>query len=424
MKFPALVQSAIDVSHLFLKEDKPLDHILYTYLKNKRYIGSHDRQELSNLIFDVFRHLYRLDHLASQTNIPHFLESPRWWFLCYLTLVRPQKDMNAVFSGKQYEPPALTYSEKSILNDLMEHSLSPSSIEIPSFMLDYFSSSLKDEKELEALTTSAPLDLRVNERLGNRKEVLKTLKSEGYEASLTPHSPWGIRILSKKIPPQHALLQDGTIEIQDEGSQIISFLTQVKPSMSVLDFCAGAGGKTLALSMMMENKGRLFACDVSAWRLKRAKERFQKAGAFNIQSILLDAQGMKWIKRHENFFDCVLVDSPCTGTGTWRRNPDLKLRTTEQTITELVEKQGAILKQAAHTVKPGGTLVYATCSLLSCENEKQIEAFLLDFPEFQLVDINSLLPKGLISSSPMLQLTPYQHGTDGFFCAVLEKKKD
>ena len=198
------------------------------------------------------------------------------------------------------------------------------------------------------------------------------------------------------------------MEIQDEGSQLVAALVDARPGMRVADLCAGAGGKTLALAMTMQNRGQLVACDVSAARLDGAVRRLRRAGVHNVERHLLEP-GDKWIKRRAKTFDRVLVDAPCTGTGTWRRNPDARLRLTEADLAELLPKQAAILDQAAFLVRTGGRLVYATCSLLPEENEAQVTAFLARHPDF-------------ILAGDFLSLSPARHGTDGFFAATLERR--
>ena len=212
------------------------------------------------------------------------------------------------------------------------------------------------------------------------------------------------------------------MEIQDEGSQLVAAILGVAPQMRVLDYCAGAGGKTLALAMMMENKGHIAACDVAEKRLDGAVRRLRRAGVHNVERHLLSV-GDKWAKRRAGSFDRVLVDAPCSGTGTWRRNPDARLRTTQQDLDELLVKQAQILDRAAKLVKPGGRLVYATCSILNAENSDQVEAFLKRNAAFKLVPSDSTeLPESLKNTS-MFALTPFKNGTDGFFAAVLERSE-
>jgi 16S rRNA (cytosine967-C5)-methyltransferase len=219
-----------------------------------------------------------------------------------------------------------------------------------------------------------------------------------------------------------AAFQAGDVEIQDEGSQLVSHLVGALPGMRVADWCAGAGGKTLAIAMTMENRGHIVACDVSEKRLDGAVKRLRRAGVHNVERHLT-LEGDKWVKRRAGSFDRVLVDAPCTGTGTWRRNPDGRLRLSETDLAELVPKQARILDAAQRLVRPGGRLVYATCSLLRQENEQQIDGFLARHADFAVVPVSAAwaLPAPLPCADPYLVLTPLRHGTDGFFAAILER---
>jgi 16S rRNA (cytosine967-C5)-methyltransferase len=220
--------------------------------------------------------------------------------------------------------------------------------------------------------------------------------------------------------------RDGLVEIQDEGSQIVALLVDSRPGMRVCDFCAGAGGKTLALAALMGNKGHLVACDVSERRLAGASRRLRRAEAFNVERRNLSGERDPWVKRHRGSFDRVLVDAPCTGTGTWRRNPGARWTLAPSDLAEQVDLQRRILASAARLVRPGGRLVYATCSLLAEENERQAEWFLAQDPRFSTVPISDVWTSTIAAScptgEPWLQLTPGRHGVDGFFIAVFARR--
>ena len=223
-----------------------------------------------------------------------------------------------------------------------------------------------------------------------------------------------------------AAFKDGLVEVQDEGSQIAALLADARPGMRVVDFCAGAGGKTLALAAQMRNRGKLVACDTAAWRLERAGKRLRRAGVNNVERRTLASERDLWVKHHAASFDRVLVDAPCLGIGSWRRNPDGKWRATPQDLAELVERQRDILASAARLVKPGGRLIYATCSLLHEENEAQAETFLAARPDFALYPVARAWEETIGGRSPggneCLRLTPARHGTDGFFVAQFERR--
>jgi 16S rRNA (cytosine967-C5)-methyltransferase len=276
--------------------------------------------------------------------------------------------------------------------------------------------------EMAAMLTPAPLDLRVNPLRAAREEMLRALKKLGLVAEPSPMAPQGIRLRVRPALSRLPMLKSGEAEIQDEGSQLVAMLVGATAGERVVDFCAGAGGKTLAIATQMANKGVVIACDISESRLKRAAERFRGAGLHNIQTRLLSSERDKWVKRHKGGFDRVLVDAPCSGTGTWRRNPDARWRAEDVGLDGLLKLQAGILDSAARLVKPGGRLVYATCSLLPAENEAQVEAFLVGHPEFRVVPLGEVAPQITDSALPdYLSLTPARHDTDGFFAAVMQR---
>jgi 16S rRNA (cytosine967-C5)-methyltransferase len=297
-------------------------------------------------------------------------------------------------------------------------------LEVPDWLLPHLRARFGPalEAELAAFGTPAPLDLRVNLLKGSREQARAALAAEGIEAETTPLSPWGLRIAGRRAVTTGPAFQSGIVEIQDEGSQLVAALVGAAPEMRVADFCAGAGGKTLALAMTMENRGHVVACDTHAHRLEAAVRRLRRAGVHNVERHLL-VPGDKWIKRRAGGFDRVLVDAPCTGTGTWRRNPDARHRLTESDLAELLPKQAAILDRAARLVRKGARLIYATCSVLIEENEGQVAGFLERNREFVLRPLAQAWPfaSPVPVQGSMLALTPHSHGTDGFFAAVLER---
>lgn len=278
--------------------------------------------------------------------------------------------------------------------------------------------------EMAALDVPAPLDLRVNALAGSRDAAITALARDQIRAVPTQWSPWGLRLEKRVALQTVAAWKAGLVEVQDEGSQLVAILLGARAGMRVVDFCAGAGGKTLAIAAGMENKGQIIACDTSAKRLDGATLRLRRAGVHNVERRLMESERDKWVKRHAGAFDRVLVDAPCTGTGTWRRNPDGRWRLSEQDIVELVDLQGRILDSAARLVKPGGRLVYATCSILADENEAQVDRFLAAHPGFRVVPPADAWPADLpnpAAEGPYMRLTPARHGTDGFFAALLER---
>jgi 16S rRNA (cytosine967-C5)-methyltransferase len=300
--------------------------------------------------------------------------------------------------------------------------------ELPDWVLERLQSRLSDAEILalgSALQQAAPLDLRVNTVKSDRDAVLAALKSRGVPAAATRYSPVGVRLAGKPAINRDPLFVGGAVEVQDEGSQLIGYLMAPTRHDLVVDFCAGAGGKSLMLGALMNSQGRVYAFDISPTRLSRLKPRLKRSGLSNLHPHLLRNEHDSKVKRLAGKIDRVLVDAPCSGLGTVRRNPDLKFRQSPATVVEMRAKQASILRAAATLVKPGGRLVYATCSLLSEENEDIVASFLGDHPEFSALNCSELLKQHGIAAEAgeYLRLWPHIHGTDGFFAAVMERGK-
>lgn len=276
----------------------------------------------------------------------------------------------------------------------------------------------------QGLLQAAPLDLRVNLARIGREEVLARFARDGIAASATPYSPAGIRLAGKPAIQHHALFRDGLIEVQDEGSQLLAWLLAPRRHEMIADYCAGAGGKTLALAMLMRGAGRLYAMDVSAKRLAALRPRAARARVSNIHAVALAGDNDARTKRLAGKLERVLVDAPCSGFGTLRRNPDLKWRHAPQAIDELAAKQGRILAAAARLLRPGGRLVYATCSILREENDAIADGFVQTQSDFEPLDCARLLAAQRIEldTGPRLRLWPHLQGTDGFFAAAFTRK--
>lgn len=282
------------------------------------------------------------------------------------------------------------------------------------------------EREMRSSLQPAPVDLRVNLIKATVEDVRKRLKAERIHTERMPYSPWGLRCAPGVNLSSTSAFKDGVFEFQDEGSQLAALLCDAKPGMQAIDFCAGTGGKSLALGAAMKNKGHLVVCDISTVRLARAKQRLKRAGVENAERILLPAEDDRWLKKHYAGFDRVLVDAPCSGTGSWRRNPDSRWSSQAANIDELTALQDAILTRSARLVKPGGRLIYATCSLLPRENDRRVAAFLGAHPAFSALDSREIWRASTKSDWPcgadsVLRLSPARHGTDGFFAAVLAR---
>ena len=420
MKESGRLESALEILALQGTSKGPLDQLCYTYFKSRRFIGSKDRQAISAYVYGVVRHRATCDWWALERGLSPLLMGPapaaRIRLLAYLWLIKKVKrdQIGILFSGEKYAPPRLSDKERAIFEVLPQLETLPPWVEgeFPEWLYPSLKKRFgKDIKEeMQAFQANAPLDLRVNTLKATREEAIKELEKAGLSPKLSPLSPWGLRCESRPNIAQTKAFQDGLVEVQDEGSQLIIQLMDVKPGQTILDMCAGAGGKTLALAACLENKGRIVATDTAEWRLKRTKERLKRAGAFNVELRSLAGLQDKWLKRQKGRFDAVLIDAPCSGTGTWRRNPDQKWNITLQDIRELAALQKSLLEVGSCLVKPGGSLVYATCSLLCEENEDIAQDFLKTHPDF------SLVPCGL-EEKPFLSLSPLQQGTDGFFAA-------
>ncbi len=301
-------------------------------------------------------------------------------------------------------------------------------LDFPDWLVERLAPRMSPEELLalaRALNTPAPLDLRVNTLKAEREGVMQRLAADGIVATPCPYSPLGLRLKTKPYLQKHPAYLDGSIEVQDEGSQLLGYLLAPKRSEMVVDFCAGAGGKTLILGALMRSTGRLYAFDVSDKRLAKLKPRAARAGLSNVHPACLSGENDTRVKRLAGKVDRVLVDAPCSGLGTLRRNPDLKWRQSPQSVDELTVKQAAILAAAAKLLKPGGRLVYATCSILAEENEDIVNAFLATHADFQRLSAQEVLAaQGIvIDCGEDMRLSPQKHATDAFYAAVLERAK-
>lgn len=416
--------AAIDLLGLIEADSRPADAVANYFFRTRRFIGGGDRRAISTLVWGVLRARRHLGWWLDYCRAPH---TPRLLLAAQAVFSgqTPYKIATAFVSGR-YGPPPLEPAEMTVLEKLstrtLEHPDMPDAVkfEVPDWILPRLRAQFGPTlaAEMQAMNEPAPLDLRVNLLKSDRESAMKALALEGLHAQPTLYSPWGIRLKNRQSVTSGKAFQEGLVEIQDEGSQLIALALDAQPGMRVVDFCAGAGGKTLAIAMGMQNKGHIVACDVSAPRLEGAIKRLRRAGVHNAERHLLEP-GDKWTKRQAGKFDRVLVDAPCTGTGTWRRNPDARTHLREQDLTELMAKQAEILERAQRLVKPGGRLVYATCSVLREENEAQIEAFLARHPEFSSAPLT--IP-GSLQGQAVLRLSPAQNGTDGFFAAIMVRQ--
>lgn len=427
------IGQAISLLAEVLRFERPADGVLSQYFKTHRELGHTDRGRLAELIYAILRHLASLREIVGLSEPPVGHEAR---YLVLAALVRLQsRNLREIEHLLKGDETAWFGRLKAAGQKLSETATPAVRHEWP----DWLESALSaiPDAERDALSRSllqpAPLDLRINPLRAKRPEILAQLEKHGIAAVETPYSPWGMRVEGKPAIQRHPAFEKGDMEVQDEGSQLLVALLAPKRGEMVLDFCAGAGGKTLLMGALMKNTGRLYATDISEKRLAKLGPRVARAGLSNVQAIRIAHERDDRIQRLVGKFDRVLVDAPCSGTGTLRRNPDIKWRQKVEQIEDLTVMQTKILDAAAPLVRPGGVLVYATCSLLNQENGDIQQVFSTAHPEFEVIDpvqhlaaVGIDLPSDAVSRSseglPGLQLFPHRHNTDGFFAAIWRKR--
>jgi len=427
----ARLAAAIEmIAQMQAEPRRPADALANSFFRERRFIGGGDRRAISTQVWDILRRWRRLEwHLlraGSPEGTPRLLAAANLLFSG-----ETMRALDTVYTGERYAPAELTRGEVVILRALSGRSLDDAAMpravamEIPDWLLPRLEATFGDrvDVELQGLSGTAPLDLRVNLLLGDRDQAMRDLARAGIATEPTKLSPWGLRAAARQSVTTTEAFSRGLVEIQDEGSQLVVAAVGARPEMRVLDYCAGAGGKTLGMAMTMQNKGHIVACDVSEPRLEGAVRRLRRAGVHNVERHLI-VTGDKWAKRRARSFDRVLVDAPCSGTGTWRRNPDARLRLREQDLQELLVKQSEILDRAAALVKPGGRMIYATCSILNDENILQIQNFLNRNSDFTLITSDSPDMPQRFAAQSTVSLTPHGDDTDGFFAAILQRKAE
>lgn len=415
-----LIDRAAELLHALLKFDAATDATVSAYFRQHRTLGPRERRALADTVYDVLRRRLRWQHLArdgtgtierrlvllawcgdERLQQSAMSEAEREW----LTRARAVADGTLPDESRHNLPAWLAAALRAQGDDAWFWALA------------------------HALQQPAPLDLRINLLKARRDEIQLTLADAGIVARPTAYSPWGLRLEGQPAVNQLESFRSGAFEVQDEGSQLLALLVEARRGELVVDFCAGAGGKTLALGAAMRNTGRLYAFDTSGHRLDAMRPRLERAGLTNVHTLQLAHERDDRINRLVRKADRVLVDAPCSGLGTLRRNPDLKWRQTEPAVAALHEQQGAILGSAAALVKPGGRLVYATCSLLAIENESVARTFQQAQPEFRSLNAAEVLQRAHVTDAASLtadgrmRLWPHQHATDGFFAAVWQRDR-
>ena len=407
------VDMAIAALRAVLQLKGPADGVLRNFFRENHKLGVNDRSFIADTVFGVLRHFFSLKYITGTT-------TPRPLFLAYLVKFRGINLRELM--------PFITETEIKWLVKIKAVRLDslPSAIrtELPEWLVEKIQAKMPDTDILTlglSLQQPASLDLRVNTLIANRNDVLTELIKDGIDAKTTLYSPIGIRLVRKSAIQNHDMFIAGKIEIQDEGSQLLGYLLQPKRGEIVVDFCAGAGGKALMMGALMSSKGRIYAFDVSEKRLNNLKPRLKRSGLSNLFPRWISNENDVRVKRLTGKVDRVLVDAPCSGLGTLRRNPDIKLRQTPQNLEETKRCQEAIITSSAKLLKPGGRLVYATCSFLPEENQEIIENFLATHTQFTLLNCAELFMQQKIplDTGMFLQLLPSEHNTDSFFAAAL-----
>jgi 16S rRNA (cytosine967-C5)-methyltransferase len=418
----ALLDACSELVRLTLKFDHPADAIVSRFFRDHRGFGPRERATLAETVYTVLRKKLLFDHFAPSGS------GPKERRLAILGFYGPGDFLRSALSEQEIN--WLDQCEKIKPEDLMErhrHNL-------PEWLVQPLKDQIGDGfwPLVESFNKGAGLDLRVNTFKAKRADVQKELALAGIKAVNTPYSPCGLRIAGKPALNKSPSFVRGEFEVQDEGSQLLAMLLDAKRGEMVVDFCAGAGGKTLAIGAAMRSTGRLYAFDTSAGRLDAFKSRLARSGLSNVHPAAIAHERDDRVKRLSGKIDRVLVDAPCTGMGTLRRNPDLKWRQNQQAVDEMTVKQAAILQSAARLLKPGGRLVYATCSVLPQENEAIASAFSEANGDFVPLDVGNILTglkieqaaelcSGGESGQRFLRLWPHRHQTDGFFAAVWQR---
>ncbi|WP_280152586.1 RsmB/NOP family class I SAM-dependent RNA methyltransferase [Piscinibacter sp. XHJ-5] len=415
----ALLELATDLLHQVMRFDAPADGVVSNFFRQHRLLGSRERHTLAETVYHVLRHRALFQHLA---------QSGKGEMERRLAILGWQGNEGflraALSEAEQQWLQKVQAVDREALPEKLRHNL-------PEWLAEPLHAQLGEEfwPLVDSLNAPAALDLRVNTMKSKREAVQAALADARIDATPTPYSPWGLRIEGKPALNKLDVFTKGDVEVQDEGSQLLALLTDAKRGEMVVDFCAGAGGKTLALGAAMRNTGRLYAFDTSGHRLAALKPRLARSGLSNVYPVQIAHERDERIKRLAGKIDRVLVDAPCSGLGTLRRNPDMKWRQSPQAVAELREKQTAILASACRLVKPGGRLVYATCSLLEDEDEAIARAFSAEHArEFVPLPAADALAKAHVGTpnalvrEEFLRLWPHRHGTDGFFAAVWERR--
>ena len=422
MKPSSLAGHAIELIEILQNDSRPADHLIDTFFRRRRYLGSHDRRELAESVYGILRHLRRLQTFISRVN-PDCIAHPAWLFAAYklhLEKIPPQ-------ALQAYALPISSPEIRGLAASDFDFGLANLGLRtsFPDWLVDKLKKQMGEsetERLLEAMNQPPPLTIRVNTLKATRETCLQELRKRGCDCAPTQISPDGILLKKRANLFGLDLFRDGWFDLQDEGSQIISLLLDPKPNWRIADVCAGGGGKTLHLAALMKNRGEIRALDIVPQRLENLRKRGRRCGIHNIRAQLLHSDEIP--QTLPGKMEALLIDAPCTGTGVLRRNPDAKWKISEAQVREMAAKQKQIMRHYAPLLKPRGRLVYATCSVLTDENEEVVQSFLAEHADFRPGDAAAILQRhqlAPLANSNTIHLFPHQHNTDGFFAAVLER---
>ena len=427
MRHAAQLQATIELLDEIAETQYPADRIMAAYFKQRRYIGSKDKAAISENFYTILRNRLSFEFILNSKDLGVHSR-----MLVALLLKMNDGDLYNTFDGDKYSPKRLRPGQLERFEELDLGIISTAplhvKLNVPEWIAPRFEAALGEryETEMRATNERATTDIRVNTLNSSIEAVQHALDTVGYVTKTTDLSPWGLRFDKRVSLFGLRAFKDGWFEIQDEGSQLLALLSGAKAGQKVVDFCAGAGGKTLAMAAMMDNKGTIYACDVHSKRLEQLSKRAKRAGVHNVRTHVLSSEHDKWVKQHANIADTVLIDAPCTGTGTWRRSPDSRWNLNQESLDNLVALQYSILQSAKRLVKPGGRLLYATCSLLREENEDQVSKFLVENSDFEAEDFE--VPSKMAANSHRfnnngaeIRTFPKLTGTDGFFVASFRR---
>lgn len=432
MRDAARIQTSIEILEKINDSRVPMDNTIRDYLKYRRYIGSKDRKAIVELVYNTMRAHARLGWWLKEAGLE---DTPRARIIAYLCLDGfSDHDVKIRFTGEKHCPDPLSSDEEKAIEFLQGKELTDEKmpeeiqVECPPEEAKKLRTVWGDNfvAQMQAMIPPAQMDLRVNTIKVTRERAQEVLAADSVETVQTIYAPHGLRVVGKPYMSATKAFHKGLVEIQDEGSQLISYVCGAEPGMRVLDYCAGSGGKTLGIAAAMKGKGIIYAMDNDTRRLEKGRRRYKKAGVHNVEvRSLEDEKNRKWLRRQKNALDIVLVDAPCSSSGTWRRNPDYRWFQYGPSLDEIIDIQADILERVADKVKPGGKLVYATCSLFADENEKQVEKFLENHSEYSVMSVKDIWPSGAENcpvEGPYLRLSPKDHNTDGFFTAILQRQ--